>query len=38
MMLLDVVKTIDRKKIQEYRDERNYEDLELFIIKNIMGR
>jgi len=37
-MLLDVVKTIDRKKIQEYRDERNYEDLELFIIKNIMGR
>ncbi|MCD6120946.1 MAG: TIM barrel protein [Spirochaetales bacterium] len=35
-MLLDVVKTIDRKKIEEYREERNYEDLELFIVKNIM--
>ncbi|NOY07289.1 MAG: TIM barrel protein [Spirochaetes bacterium] len=38
LILLDVVKSINRDKIGEYRKERNYEDLELFIIKNIMGK
>jgi xylose isomerase len=38
LMLLEVVKKIDRKRIEQLRAERNYEDLELFVIKNLMGK
>lgn len=38
LMLLEVVKNIDRRRIEQLRTERNYEELELFIIKNLMGR
>jgi hypothetical protein len=33
-----VVKKIDRKRLAELRAARNYEDLELFVIKNLMGK
>ena len=38
LLLLEVAKSLDRTKLEEYRKNRNYEDLELFIIKTIMGR
>jgi xylose isomerase len=38
LLLLDVVKSLDTRKLEEYRSSRNYEDLELFIIKTIMGK
>jgi len=38
LMLLEVVKKIDRKRLAELRAARNYEDLELFVIKNLMGK
>jgi xylose isomerase len=36
--LLEVVESVDMKKVQEYRDSRNYEDLELYIVHKIMGK
>ncbi len=38
LLLAEVVKSLDRGKLEEYRKSRRYEDLELFIIKSIMGR
>jgi xylose isomerase len=38
LMLLEVAKRIDRRHLAELREARNYEDLELFVIKNLMGR
>jgi len=38
LMLLEVVKRIDRKRLEELRASRNYEDLELFVIKALMGK
>ena len=38
LLLLEVVKQLDRGKLEEYRKNRNYEDLELFIVKTIMGK
>ena len=29
---------IDRRRLEELRASRNYEDLELFIIKSLMGK
>ncbi|HUX21230.1 MAG TPA: TIM barrel protein [Spirochaetia bacterium] len=37
LSLLEVVKSLDRHKIDEYRKERDYEELEGFIIESIMG-
>jgi xylose isomerase len=36
--LLDVVKKVDRKKIEQLRASRNYEELEYYIVSCIMGR
>lgn len=36
--LLEVVKGLDRSKLEEYRQARNYEDMDHFIIKSIMGK
>ncbi|MFW5769225.1 MAG: TIM barrel protein [Spirochaetota bacterium] len=36
--LLDVVKSVDMKKIEEYRKSRSYEDLEYYIISKLLGR
>jgi len=38
LMLVDVAHGIDRKVWQGYVDARDYEGLELFIIKSLMGR
>jgi len=35
--LLAVVKSIDRSQIEEYRRARDYEELEYFVIRNLMG-
>jgi xylose isomerase len=38
LMLVDLVHSIDRKAWQGYVDARDYEGLELFIMKNLMGK
>jgi len=37
LVLLEIVRTIDREKMQEYIKERDYEGLELYILKSLMG-
>ena len=36
--LLDVVRSVDATKVEEYRAERDYEGLELYIVGKLMGR
>lgn len=36
--LVDVARSVDEKKIEEYRAERDYEGLELYIVNKLMGR
>jgi len=38
LRLLEVVRSLDDKKIEEYRGERDYEALELHILGKLMGR
>ena len=38
LMLLEVVKKIDRRRLEELRAQRNYEDLEMFVIRALMGK
>ena len=38
LMLVDLAHSIDRKAWQGYVDARDYEGLELFIVRNLMGR
>jgi xylose isomerase len=38
LRLLDVVRGIDAAKVEEYRSERDYEGLELYIMKQLLGR
>ncbi len=38
MALLDVVKSLDMKKIEAYRKARSYEDLEYYIVSRLLGR
>src|SRR5688500_15579001 len=38
LMLVELAHSIDRKAWQGYVDSRDYEGLELFILKNLMGR
>jgi xylose isomerase len=38
LMLVDLAHSIDRKAWQGYVDARDYEGLELFILKNLMGK
>ena len=38
LMLVDLVHSIDRKAWQGYVEARDYEGLELFIVKNLMGK
>jgi xylose isomerase len=35
--LLEKVRTLDRKQVQQYRDARDYEALELFVLEHLMG-
>jgi hypothetical protein len=38
LRLLDVARNVDEQKIEEYRAERDYEGLELYILSKLMGR
>src|SRR5262245_40095713 len=38
LRLLDVVRSVDAAKVEEYRAERDYEGLELYIIGKLMGK
>jgi xylose isomerase len=38
LALLDIVRGIDEAKVKELRDARQYEELDLMIIKALMGR
>jgi xylose isomerase len=38
LRLLDVVRSVDAAKVEEYRTERDYEGLELYIIGKLMGK
>jgi len=37
LMLLEKVRTLDRKLVQQYRDARDYEALECYTLKHLMG-
>jgi hypothetical protein len=36
--LLEISRSIDEKQIEAYIDDRNYEALDLYIMKHIMGK
>jgi len=38
LRLLDVVRTVDASKVEEYRTERDYEGLEMYILSKLLGR
>jgi xylose isomerase len=38
LRLLDVVRSVDAAKIEEYRAERDYEGLEQYVVGKLMGR
>jgi xylose isomerase len=38
LRLLDVVGSVDEARVEEYRKQRDYEGLELYIIEKLMGR
>ena len=38
LRLLDVVRSVDAAKVEEYRAERDYEGLELYVVGKLMGR
>jgi xylose isomerase len=38
LRLLDVARSIDTGKVEEYRDERDYEGLEMYILSALIGR
>ena len=35
---MEVARSVDEKKVEEYRAERDYEGLELYIINKLMGK
>jgi xylose isomerase len=37
LLLLEKVRTLDRKLVQQYRDARDYEALEAYTLKHLMG-
>jgi xylose isomerase len=38
LMLVDLVRSLDEKQIEEYRAVRDYEGLELYILRHLMGK
>jgi xylose isomerase len=38
LRLLEVVRSVDEKKVEEYRAARDYEGLELYVVGKLMGR
>jgi xylose isomerase len=38
LRLLEVVRSVDAAKVEQYRGERNYEGLEMYILEKLMGK
>jgi xylose isomerase len=38
LRLLDVVRSVDADRVEQYRAERNYEALEMYILEKLMGK
>ena len=38
LRLLDVVRSVDTARVEQYRAERDYEGLELYILGKLMGK
>jgi xylose isomerase len=38
LALLDIVRSVDEAKVKQLRDARQYEELDLMILKALMGR
>src|SRR5579871_2335150 len=38
LRLLEVVRSVDAAKVEQYRNERNYEGLEMYILEKLMGK
>jgi xylose isomerase len=38
LRLLEVARSVDRAKIEQYRAERNYEGLEMYVLEKLMGK
>ncbi len=38
LKLLEVVRAIDNTRVEEYRQERDYEGLELYVLEKLMGK
>ena len=38
LRLLEVVRSVDASKVEQYRAERNYEGLEMYILEKLMGK
>jgi len=35
---LEVARSVDAAKVEQYRNERNYEGLEMYILEKLMGK
>ena len=38
MHMLDLARSVDEKKVEAFRAERDYEGLELYILEHLLGR
>ena len=38
LRLLEVVRSVDAAKVEQYRAERDYEGLEMYIFEKLMGK
>jgi xylose isomerase len=38
LRLLDVVRSVDAARVEQYRNERNYEALEMYVLEKLMGK
>jgi xylose isomerase len=38
LRLVDLARSVDEKKIEEYRSERDYEGLEMYVLGKLMGK
>jgi xylose isomerase len=36
--LLDVVRSVDGEKVEEYRSRRDYEGMEMYILQRLLGK
>jgi xylose isomerase len=38
LRLLDVVRSVDADRVEQYRKDRDYEGLEMYILEKLMGK